>query len=184
MNTLLKGIKFMNFARNSSSFDRRAHNNLERIAKRVILEFKNNDKIYLTENLRKLIKQFYIVKHINLNFCEIKLDSLDSSDQFDLCVLNLSDLKDFNLKPVKNFILIIDESNEIKIKHENLKTIISKTKPKLVLSENFVFKYDNMQNILEPIEVKQNESNVLIEENNFLLKSNQDTKKKILQECF
>lgn len=163
--------------RKSRSLITKAKSNiyLEKIIKRVILEFKNNDRIFLTTDVKNIFKQFYQVKHININLSELELSVLKCDYQIDVCVLKISDLKDaanFKRSNIKNLILINDE----KINSLDILNIFDKTSPNLIIDSSFVFKYEPGMKTLKPIENFESNSDHITKEMDF--------SKKLLQECF
>lgn len=69
---------------------------LEQIAKRLVLEFKNNSKIYLCNNLKSLIERFYMPRHLKINIVNSTLEKgkpssvewIKTVKTLDLCVVN------------------------------------------------------------------------------------------------
>ena len=71
----------------------------EIIVKRLLLEFKNEDRILISPSLKFLIQKFYFLNHINI---EVKVNLLLEQDatRFDICVVNTHKInKNGNFEP-------------------------------------------------------------------------------------
>ncbi|RNA06284.1 hypothetical protein BpHYR1_011765 [Brachionus plicatilis] len=156
------------------------HVYLEKIIKRVILEFKNNDRIFLTDEVKNVFGQFYQVKHININISDQDISNLSLENSLDLCVLKTSDLQrgvHLRRSAIKNLILINDENLDIC----SIQKVAFQTSPNLIIDNQFVFKYEPVLKILEPMEnfEPQLDTKGFIIDSIFYKKT-----KNLLQECF
>lgn len=153
---------------------------LEKIVKRVILEFKNNDRIFLTRDVKNIFIQFYQIKHININLSDMDLRATYSGHPIDVCVLKISDLKDtWDLKrsDIKNLILINDEN----VNYFDILKISAKASPNLIIDKDYVFKYEPDIKTLKPMEnFKTNLAYTKKHMDSYFCKNS----KKLLQECF
>lgn len=164
----------------SLNTEAKSHIYLEKVIKRVILEFKNNDRIFLTDDIKNVFKQFYQVKHININLSDQKLSLLGEKNKFDLCVLNISELKtavDLKRSSIKSLILINDNNFDF----SHLLKVAVQTSPNLIIDNKFVYKYEPILNTLKPVEHFESQPDQNYPIMNSIISKNVKT---LLQECF
>lgn len=171
---------------------------LEVIAKRVLLEFENNQNIYLMEPLRNLIENFYLPKHINvkinnsmenLDLCVVQIKKLNSNGQIELYENdNLSKKALNNLQDYTRIIgLLTNIKQDDKIPGQFDKTVDYKCIPDLIISDDGVLKFNKHHRKYQLIELNSfqgTKSQSVLSTWTYKPFVERDSLKPIFQQCF
>ncbi len=186
--SLFKSLNTM-YTTDSINFDR----SFERIVKRLLIEFKNEDRIFISPSFRFLVQELYFPNHINieitnnialiknLNICVIHTDKINKNGNFEPILEDrLINKVINNIEKQTKIISVMKFSN---ISNQLNQSFDCKSTFDLLITDKCVFKLNKHEKNLELIEGDLNELEDFFNKWDFKPLISRNILKNLKQEC-